>query len=52
MLLVARLDLSRQDAVLVDVPIADPHPDRGRHALIAAGSLSARSMPESQALDL
>jgi hypothetical protein len=50
--LVARLDLSRQDAVLVDVPIADPHPDRRRHALVAAGSLGARSMPDSQALDL
>ena len=49
MLLVARFDLSRQDAVLVDVPIADPHPDRRRHALIAFG---ARPIPMTQALDL
>jgi hypothetical protein len=47
--LVTRRDLSRQYAELIDVPIADEHLDRGCHSLIAAGSLGAMSLLESQA---
>ena len=51
--LIARLDLSRQYAELIDVPVADDHLDRGCHSQIAAASLGATmSFLKSQALKL
>ena len=51
--LVARRNFSRQNAELVDVPIANKHPDRGQYLLIAGVSLGvASSLLRSQTFEI
>jgi hypothetical protein len=50
--LVARRDLSRQYAELIDVPIPNGHLDRGHYCLIAVVSLGIASLLKPQMLEL
>ena len=50
--LVARCDLSRQHAELIDIPIPNEHLDRGHYCLIAVVSLGVASLLKPQMLEL